>query len=74
LALYEGLRQRQIFPQVHYIPVHTQPWYQNLGFRPGDFPESENYYAGTLSLPMYYGLTDADQDRVVAALTEILES
>ena len=74
LALYEGLRQRQIFPQVHYIPVHTQPWYQGLGFRPGDFPESEHYYAGALSLPMYYSLTDADQDRVVAALTEILES
>ncbi|MEQ1748219.1 MAG: UDP-4-amino-4,6-dideoxy-N-acetyl-beta-L-altrosamine transaminase [Prosthecobacter sp.] len=74
LTLYEGLRQRQIFPQVHYIPVHTQPWYQNLGFKLGDFPESEHYYSGALSLPMYYGLSEADQDRVIAALTEILEA
>ena len=74
LALYEGLRQRQIFPQVHYIPVHMQPWYQSMGFKPGDFPESEHYYSGALSLPMYYGLTDSEQDRVIAALAEILEA
>ncbi|MEI6713234.1 MAG: UDP-4-amino-4,6-dideoxy-N-acetyl-beta-L-altrosamine transaminase [Verrucomicrobiota bacterium] len=73
-ALYEGLRARSIYPQVHYIPVHTQPWYQQLGFKYGDFPQSETYYSRALSLPMYYDLTDADQDRVVAALKEILEA
>lgn len=74
LEVYEGLRQRAIYPQVHYIPVHTQPWYQDLGFEPGDFPEAERYYSRALSLPMYYSLSDADQDRVVAALREILQA
>jgi dTDP-4-amino-4,6-dideoxygalactose transaminase len=71
-ALYAGLRERGIHAQVHYIPVHTQPWYQALGFKPGDFPEAERYYAGALSLPMYPALSDADQDRVVAALQALL--
>ncbi|MDZ4288549.1 MAG: UDP-4-amino-4,6-dideoxy-N-acetyl-beta-L-altrosamine transaminase [Prosthecobacter sp.] len=73
-ALYKGLRERQIFPQVHYIPVHTQPWYRDLGFATGDFPVAENYYAGALSLPMYYSLSDSDQDQVVRAAKEILEA
>ena len=55
-ALHEGLRKEGIFAQVHYIPVHTQPWYQALGFKPGDFPEAEHYYAGALSLPMFPAL------------------
>lgn len=73
-ALYDGLRSAGIYPQVHYIPVHTQPYYQSLGFRAGDFPESERYYSGALSLPMYFSLSDADQDRVVAALTQCLSA
>jgi dTDP-4-amino-4,6-dideoxygalactose transaminase len=73
-ALYEGLRARSIFAQVHYIPVHTQPWYRNLGFKSGDFPEAEAYYSRALSLPMYHDLSDTDQDRVIQALTEILEA
>ena len=72
-ALHEGLRRHGIFAQVHYIPVHTQPWYRKLGFKPGDFPEAERYYEGALSLPMFHGLTDAEQDRVVAALSALLE-
>ena len=70
--LYEGLRERQIHAQVHYIPVHTQPWYQALGFRPGDFPVAEDYYSGALSLPLFPALTDDDQDRVVGALKALL--
>ena len=70
--MYEGLRARGIAPQVHYIPVHTQPWYQGLGFQPGDFPEAEAYYSGALSLPMFASLSHQDQDQVVAALREIL--
>lgn len=73
-ALHEGLRKEGIFAQVHYIPVHTQPWYRRLGFKPGDFPEAEHYYAGALSLPMYFSLRDPDQDRVVASLARALES
>lgn len=73
-VLYEGLRERSIFSQVHYIPVHTQPWYRNLGFKSGDYPEAEAYYSRALSLPIYYELSDANQDRVIQALTEVLKA
>lgn len=68
LRLYQGLRERQIHAQVHYIPVHTQPWYRDLGFKSGDFPVAEHYYSGALSLPLYPDLGEEGQDRVVAAL------
>ena len=71
--LFEGLRSRSILPQVHYIPVHTQPQYRALGFSKGDFPVSESYYETALTLPMYYDLTDSQQDHVLRALSEILE-
>lgn len=71
--LYAGLRAAQIFAQVHYIPVHLQPWYQKLGFGPGEFPEAERYYEGALSLPIYYDLSDAEQDRVVQVLHALLK-
>ena len=74
LAVYEELKAAGIFAQIHYIPVHTQPWYRGLGFKPGDFPAAEACYAGALSLPMYYGLSDADQDRVIATLQTALEA
>jgi dTDP-4-amino-4,6-dideoxygalactose transaminase len=71
--VFEGLRARGIGVNVHYIPVHTQPYYQQLGFVPGDFPVAEAYYAEAISLPLYPAMTEADQDRVVAALGEALE-
>ncbi len=71
-ALYEGLRERGIAPQVHYIPVHTQPDYQRAGLSEGNFPGADAYYAGCLSLPMFPGMTDADVDRVVNAVGEVL--
>lgn len=74
LAIFEGLKAAGIHAQIHYIPVHTQPWYRALGFKPGDFPGAERYYSQAISLPMYYGLADADQDRVIAALTAALPS
>jgi dTDP-4-amino-4,6-dideoxygalactose transaminase len=72
--VFDGLRERGIGANVHYIPVHTQPYYRNLGFKPGQFPVSERYYARTISLPMYAGLTDAEQERVVEALRSVLGS
>jgi UDP-4-amino-4,6-dideoxy-N-acetyl-beta-L-altrosamine transaminase len=54
--------------QVLYIPVHTQPYYRAMGFQDGDFPEAEAFYASTFTLPIFPDLSDADQDRVVAAL------
>lgn len=70
--VFEGLRARGIGVNLHYIPVHTQPYYRRYGFREGDFPEAERYYREAISLPMYAALTDAEQDSVVAALREAL--
>lgn len=70
--VFEGLRTAGIGVNVHYIPVHTQPHYQRLGFACGDFPESERYYAEAISLPMFPTLTEAQQDDVVAALRALL--
>lgn len=70
--LFAELRARGIGVQVHYIPIHTQPYYQALGFRKGDFPHAEAYYEQTISLPLYPSMSDAEQDRVVAILTELL--
>lgn len=69
---FDALRARGIGVSLHYIPVHTQPYYQRLGFREGDFPAAEAYYREALSLPMFFALTDAEQDQVVAALREVL--
>jgi UDP-4-amino-4,6-dideoxy-N-acetyl-beta-L-altrosamine transaminase len=71
--VFEALRQAGIGVNVHYIPVHTQPYYQALGFKWGQLPESEQYYREAISLPLYSGLTDEQQDRVIATLREILK-
>lgn len=63
--LFEALRAASIGVNVHYIPIHTQPYYRKLGFAPGDFPAAEAYYAGAISLPLFPRMTDAQQDRVV---------
>ncbi|HEY8050287.1 MAG TPA: UDP-4-amino-4,6-dideoxy-N-acetyl-beta-L-altrosamine transaminase, partial [Ramlibacter sp.] len=67
-AVFEGLRRRGIGVNVLYIPIHTQPYYRALGFRPGDFPAAESYYARAMSLPMHAGLTDDEIGQVIAAL------
>lgn len=72
LAVFEQLRRQGIGVQVHYIPVHLQPYYRALGFGPGDFPEAEAYYAQAMSLPLFPDLTDEQQDRVVAVLGDAL--
>jgi dTDP-4-amino-4,6-dideoxygalactose transaminase len=70
--VFEELRQAEIGVNLHYIPVHTQPYYQNLGFKWGDFPQAEQYYQEAISLPIYYGLSDENQDQVGAVLRNIL--
>jgi UDP-4-amino-4,6-dideoxy-N-acetyl-beta-L-altrosamine transaminase len=67
-SVFDSLRQSGIGVNVHYIPVHTHPYYRALGFQAGDFPEAERYYARAITLPLYPGLTDAEQDEVVEAL------
>lgn len=68
--VFEALRENGIGVNLHYIPVHTQPYYQRRGFKAGDFPEAERYYSEAISLPMYPGLSEEQQDRVVAALQQ----
>lgn len=70
-AAFEALRAAGIWVQVHYIPVHTQPYYRSLGFRAGDFPAAERYYAGALSLPIHAALSDDEQALVIEKLREI---
>lgn len=66
--VFGKLRAAGIGVNVHYIPVHTQPYYRRLGFNIGDFPVAESYYARAISIPMYSAMTDAQQDRVVDLL------
>lgn len=71
--VFAALRAANIGVNVHYIPIHTQPYYQELGFRPGDFPAAETYSARAISLPLFPQMTAAEQDRVVAVLRAALE-
>ncbi|OKL41322.1 UDP-4-amino-4,6-dideoxy-N-acetyl-beta-L-altrosamine transaminase [Pontibacter flavimaris] len=71
-GLYDYLRQHNIFAQVHYIPAHTMPYYRNLGYNKGDYPEAEGYYAGCLSLPMYPSLTQEEQEFVIEKVEEFV--
>lgn len=69
--LYDHLHALGIMVQVHYIPVHLQPYYQREhGFAAGDFPRAEEYYAEALSLPLFPTLTDQEQDRVIGAIRD----
>lgn len=70
--VFDYLRTHGVAVNLHYIPVHMQPYYQSMGFKNGDFPEAERYYARAISLPMYPGLSIADQDKVVEVLTAAL--
>lgn len=70
--VFEALREQGIGVNLHYIPVHTQPYYQRLGFKSGDFPEAERYYAEAISLPMFPLLTEQQQDRIVETLEKEL--
>mgnify|MGYP001183618393 CR=1 FL=1 len=71
-ALFDGLRSAGILVNLHYIPVHLQPYYATLGFKRGYLPEAENYYAEAMSLPMYSGLSENDQERVISTLSTLL--
>jgi len=70
--VFEALREQGIGVNLHYIPVHTQPHYQRMGHKVGDYPQAEQYYAEAISLPMYQTLSDSQQDQVVSALQKVL--
>lgn len=73
LQVFEGLRAAGIGVNLHYIPVHLQPYYRDLGFATGDFPQAERYYSEAISLPMFPSLSDEQQDYVVEQLRRLLE-
>jgi UDP-4-amino-4,6-dideoxy-N-acetyl-beta-L-altrosamine transaminase len=74
LQVFEELRAKGIGVNLHYIPVHTQPYYKKLGFSLGDFKEAERYYQEAMSLPIYPGLNERQQDLVINALSNSLFS
>jgi len=71
--LYDHLRTKNIFTQVHYIPVHLMPYYRRFGFKKGDYPNAENYYEKCLSLPMYPTLTNDEQNYVIENILNFLK-
>ena len=72
--LFDRMRNDGIGVNVHYIPIHTQPYYRALGFRRGQCPVAETYYEGALSLPLHPQMSDADQAAVIDSLTSGLTS
>jgi UDP-4-amino-4,6-dideoxy-N-acetyl-beta-L-altrosamine transaminase len=72
LSTYQALKTNGIGVNVHYIPIHLQPYYQQMGFNAGDFPQAEAYYAGALTLPLFVDMTVDEQDFVIAQLRQAL--
>ena len=71
--IFEALRKNNIGVNVHYIPVHTQPYYENKGFKKGDFPNAESYYESAISIPLFHAMTFEQQDQVIVALEKVLK-
>jgi UDP-4-amino-4,6-dideoxy-N-acetyl-beta-L-altrosamine transaminase len=71
--IFAKLRAAGIQVNLHYIPVHTQPYYLNQGFAWGDFPQAEQYYREAISLPMYYGLTEEQQNYIIDTLQKVVK-
>ena len=70
--VFSLLREQGIGVQIHYIPVHTQPYYRDLGFDWGDFLEAESYYQEAISLPIHYDLSNEEQDYIIQTLKEVM--
>ena len=73
VQVFEALRAKDIMVNLHYIPVHTQPYYQQMGFKNGDYPEAEQYYREAISIPMHPTLTDEEQDYVVSSIKQAMK-
>lgn len=71
--IFNELREKGIGVNVHYIPIHTHPYYKQLGFKKGDFPNSEFYYSRAISIPLFYNLTIEQQDEVCKKLKRIIQ-
>lgn len=73
-AVFEAMREAGVGVNVHYIPVHLQPYFSAMGFRSGDFPNAECYYSEALTLPLYPTLSTQQQDIVVSSLREVVKA
>jgi UDP-4-amino-4,6-dideoxy-N-acetyl-beta-L-altrosamine transaminase len=73
LELFNYLRSKEIYCQVHYIPIHTLPYYKNLGWKMGDFPIAEKTYSQSISIPMYHSLTAQDQEFVIETIKDFFK-
>ena len=71
--IFEELRDGGIGVNLHYIPIHTQPYFQRFGFNLGDFPNAERYYSRTISIPLYSSMTIKQQDKVIFELKRVLQ-
>lgn len=72
-SVIEQLREKNIFAHVHYIPIHLQPYYQNLGFKEGDFPVAEQYYSRAISLPLHPKLTMQEQTYIIDTVIDVVD-
>jgi dTDP-4-amino-4,6-dideoxygalactose transaminase len=70
--IFDELRRGGIGVNVHYIPIHTQPYYHQFGFKVGDFPNSESYYNRAISIPLFHTMTAEQQDEVLNVLMRVL--
>ena len=70
---YDAMQAENIGVNVHYIPVYWFPYYQSLGYQKGACPNAEAYYGGSMTLPLFYGMTDRDQEDVIRAVKKVLE-
>ena len=70
--IFDDLKTAGIGVNLHYIPVHTHPYYRSMGFKLGQFPNAESYYRKSISIPLYFGLDEKDQDRICATLKQSL--
>jgi dTDP-4-amino-4,6-dideoxygalactose transaminase len=73
-ALYDHLREKSIYAQIHYIPVHTLPYYKEIGYKSASLENSEAYYSRCISLPMYPTLTEEEQTYVIETVLRFIEN
>lgn len=71
-AVFSQLQRKGVGVNVHYIPIHLQPYYKRLGFNKGDFPHAEAFYQNAITIPLFPSMTVDEQHRVIEALQEVL--
>ena len=72
VQIFEELKKEGLILQVHYIPVHTQPYYQNIGFKGDDYPNAQAYYQKTISLPLFPSLSKKDVEIITKIIKQIV--